>query len=172
MLTVGKLHGQLELTTLPDGLVLAGNTALPVLEVEDTLRVASWSRVKPERVVSAPELAVGLVSKMACGAGRLRGRRTAPPEGGSGRETWLLLNKCRYRLSYSLAGRFDQSRRRKACGRCCRATAYGGCQCDGVSPRVGRGGPRRELKRCWLGLDESWVPESLYGSEVTEEMGK
>lgn len=57
MLTVRKLHGQLELATLPDRLLLARNTALPVLEIEDTLRITSRPRIEPKRVISTPELA-------------------------------------------------------------------------------------------------------------------
>lgn len=62
--TVRKLHNHFEQAALPDGLLLAGNPAFPVLNVEDTISGAFRLRVESKRMVPAPELAVyyGFVS--------------------------------------------------------------------------------------------------------------
>lgn len=65
-ITVRELHGQFELATLPNGLLLSRYTALPVLEVQDALTVARWSRIESKRVIAPPELSVQLSCQRAC----------------------------------------------------------------------------------------------------------
>jgi hypothetical protein len=54
--TVGKGNRQLEEAALPDGLLLAGNSALPNLQVEDTEGILLGTRVEAEGVVFTPLL--------------------------------------------------------------------------------------------------------------------
>lgn len=56
-LTVRKLHGELEQAALPDSLFFARNTALPVLQIKNTLNVARRSCIESKRRIFAPELA-------------------------------------------------------------------------------------------------------------------
>jgi hypothetical protein len=56
--TIGESHSQLEETTSPDRLVLAGNTTLPDFEVEHTLRSPCRFCEEAEWVVLAPLLSV------------------------------------------------------------------------------------------------------------------
>lgn len=58
--TVRELHSQFELATFPNGLLLAWNTTLPVLEIQDAVAVARRSRVEPKWVIAPPELSVQL----------------------------------------------------------------------------------------------------------------
>lgn len=52
--TIGEHDHQLEQTSLPDGLFLAGDSTLPRLHVSDPLSVALRPGIKPERVVATP----------------------------------------------------------------------------------------------------------------------
>jgi hypothetical protein len=58
VLTIRECHDQLEEATLPDGLLLARNAALPDLEVKHALGVLLGPGVKAERVVLPPLLPV------------------------------------------------------------------------------------------------------------------
>jgi len=54
--TIGERHGHLEQTTLPNGLLLAGDAAFPDLQIENTLGVLLGSRIEPKGMVFPPLL--------------------------------------------------------------------------------------------------------------------
>ena len=53
-LTIRKYDAQFEQSALPKSLLLAWNTTLPDLEIQNALVVAYGFRVEPERMVTAP----------------------------------------------------------------------------------------------------------------------
>lgn len=56
-LTIRELHDQLEQTTFPERLLLAGNATFPVLQVKHTICLACGLRIESEGVVLAPQFA-------------------------------------------------------------------------------------------------------------------
>ena len=99
LLTLGGLrgvlvregHGQLEESARPDSLLLAGDTTLPHLQIEDTLRGTRRFREEAEWVILAPLLSVTCqVSDREIERGNGTGGdrdRTSPPGADSGRAT-------------------------------------------------------------------------------------
>ena len=55
-LTVWKCHHELELSILPNGLLLSGNTTLPNLEIKHTLGVPLRLRIKAKGMILTPLL--------------------------------------------------------------------------------------------------------------------
>lgn len=86
--TIWEDDAELEETPLPEGLVLAWDSALPDLEVEDALGVALWLGVESKWVVTAPLLSEVIVSLGSCQVvtKTVYRRLTSPPGGGSGKE--------------------------------------------------------------------------------------
>lgn len=59
---IGEYQEQLVKTTLPNGLLLARDAALPLTQVEHAVASALGLREEPKRVVPAPQLAAQWVS--------------------------------------------------------------------------------------------------------------
>lgn len=59
-LTIREDQNQLELAALPDRLLLAWDATLPILQIEQALRVACGLRIEPKGMVLSPELSVTL----------------------------------------------------------------------------------------------------------------
>lgn len=57
-LTIGEDHVQLEDTSIPQGILLSGHSALPALQVQSALRSLLGLCDKAEGVVTSPLLAV------------------------------------------------------------------------------------------------------------------
>jgi hypothetical protein len=51
---VGKADFQFEQPTFPDGLVFAGDAAVPLLEIHHAIRAAHRLREEAERVIASP----------------------------------------------------------------------------------------------------------------------
>jgi hypothetical protein len=83
LLTVGKSNVELEDPALPDGLVLAGNAALPVLQVQDALLCARGLGEEAEWVVAPPLLPVQVRCCTSTVLRRCGASRTSPPAIGS-----------------------------------------------------------------------------------------
>lgn len=65
VLTFGENDAQLEKSSLPQSLLLAWDTALPCLEIENALTISLWLCVEAEWVVSTPLLAFLLETVLA-----------------------------------------------------------------------------------------------------------
>ena len=54
ILTIGEYDAEFEQSTLPKSLLLAWNTTLPDLEIQDALVVTYRFRIEPKRMITAP----------------------------------------------------------------------------------------------------------------------